>query len=186
MEEKILFTTALDFRDWLTENHNNNKGIWLIFSKSNKLKSVKPDEALEEALCFGWIDGQIKQIDDEKYTKKFTPRRKGSKWSAKNRGLAYKLIKEGKMTEKGFAAIEQAKIDGTWDIPEAEPINDEQISILMEELRGFEPAFSNFEKMSKSVKSTYTAHYLSAKSDATKKRRLEQIIARLNENKKPM
>lgn len=186
MEEQLLFTNRLEFRDWLTKNHNDSKGIWLIFSKSDKLKSLKPDEALEEALCFGWIDGQLKSIDETKYLKKFTPRRKGSRWSEKNRGLAAKLIEAGKMTEKGFAAIEQAKSDGTWDIPNAEPISDEQIAILAEALNNSEPAFSNFQKMSRSVRVTYTAHYLSAKSDTTRKRRLEQIAGRLNENKKPM
>jgi len=186
MENQLLFTNSLEFREWLNIYHNSSKGIWIIFSKSDKFISIRPEEALKEALCFGWIDGQINSKDDEKYIKRFTPRRKGSKWSARNRELAAKLIEDGKMTEKGFAAIEQAKADGTWVVPQPEPISDEQISILIEVLKDFEPAYSNFKKMSRSVKSTYTSHYLSAKSDATKKRRLEQIVARLNENKRPM
>lgn len=186
MDDQLLFINRLEFREWLANNHINSKGIWLVLGKFGKLETIKPEEALEEALCFGWIDGQISSIDESKYIKKFTPRRKGSKWSEKNRGIAAKLLEEGLMTERGFAAIEQAKREGTWDAPKAEPIDDEQISILIEALRGLEPAFSNFQDMSRSVKRTYTTHYLSAKSDATRKRRLEQIIARLNENKKPM
>jgi uncharacterized protein YdeI (YjbR/CyaY-like superfamily) len=186
MEEQLLFSNRLKFREWLIDNNSSNKGIWLIFGKNGRLETISPEDALEEALCFGWIDGQIKSIDETKYIKKFTPRRKGSKWSEKNKRIAVKLIEEGLMGQKGLAAIEQAKKDGTWDAPKAQPIIDEQISILVDVLRGFEPAFSNFQNMSRSVRATYTAHYLSAKSDETKKRRLEQIIGRLNENKKPM
>lgn len=185
-DKQMSFSNRQEFREWLTQNHDKSEGIWITFSKSDKVSSIKAGEALEEAICFGWIDGQIKSLDDIKYIKKFTPRRKGSKWSEKNKGLANKLIKEGEMLQSGLAAIEQAKIDGTWDAPKAEPISDEQISILTEALKGVEPAFSNFENMSRSVKATYTAHYLSAKAEETRKRRLEQIIGRLNENKKPM
>ncbi|HEX3048023.1 MAG TPA: YdeI/OmpD-associated family protein [Bacillota bacterium] len=186
MENELLFTDRAKFREWLMENHSISNGIWLVFGKTANSKTVKPEEALEEALCFGWIDGQIKSIDDTKYIKKFTPRRKGSKWSEKNRALATTLIAQRKMTDPGFAAIEQAKKDGAWDIPKAEPISDEQITILTELLKDFEPAFSNFQKMSRSVRATYTALYLDAKQEETKKRRLTQIVSRLNENKKPM
>jgi uncharacterized protein YdeI (YjbR/CyaY-like superfamily) len=186
MNEQIMFTNLIEFRNWLIDNHTQSKGIWLVFGKDARLKTIKPEEALEEALCFGWIDGQIKSIDETKYLKKFTPRRKGSNWSDKNRGLAAKLIEEGRMMEKGIAAMEQAKKDGTWDPPKADPISDEQITSFVEALNGIEPASSNFERMSRSVRVTYTAHYLSAKSEETRKRRLQQIIDRLNENKKPM
>jgi len=186
MDEQLLFINRVQFREWLVNNHLSSKGIWLVFGKAGKLDAVNPEEALEEALCFGWIDGQINSIDEVKYIKKFTPRRKGSKWSEKNKGIAAKLIEEGLMTKNGFEAIDQAKREGTWDAPKVEPVSDEQISILVEALRGVEPAFSNFENMSRSVRKTYAMHYLSAKSEDTRKRRLEQIIGRLNENKKPM
>jgi len=186
MEEKILFPDRDNFRKWLSENHNTSKGIWLVFGKGDKLKILKADEALEEAICFGWIDGQLNSIDDTKYLKKFTPRRKGSKWSEKNRGLVNKLIEDGKMTEYGVAAIEQAKRGGTWDVQERAPISEEQVEILTTALKGAEPALSNFLKMSPSVRRTYAAHYLDAKKEETRIKRLEIIIERLNENKKPM
>lgn len=186
MDERIMFSERQKFREWLTENHNDSKGIWIIFSKNNKIKTIKPDEALEEALCFGWIDGQIRSIDDEKYLKKFTPRRKGSKWSEKNKGLTMKLIDNGQMTEFGINAINQAKKDGTWDAPTNEPMTDEQISTLIKALNGIEPALTNFLKMSTSVKRTYTALYFDAKKEDTRIKRLETIIERLNKNKKPM
>ena len=186
MDEQVIFPDREEFRNWFFENHNISKGIWLVFGKAGKLKTIKADEALEEALCFGWIDGQIKSIDDEKYLKKFTPRRKGSKWSEKNRSIVDKLIENGKMTEHGLAAIERAKSDGTWDMPKEAPISDNQIEILTDALKDTEPALSNFMNMSLSVRRTYTALYLDAKKEETRIRRLEKIIERLNENKKPM
>jgi len=186
MDEQLLFTDREEFRKWLLENHNVGKGIWLVFGKSGKVKTLKADEALEEALCFGWIDGQVNNIDDAKYLKKFTPRRKGSKWSERNRGIASKLIENGKMTEYGLAAIERAKSEGIWDMPKREPISDGQIEILTDALQGAELALSNFVKMPLSIRRTYTAMYLDAKKEETRIRRLEKIIERLNDNKKPM
>lgn len=85
MEEQMIFSNRMAFRDWLSMNHASSKGIWMVFGKTDQLRTVKPEEALEEALCFGWIDGQLKSIDETRYIKKFTPRTKDSKWSEKNR-----------------------------------------------------------------------------------------------------
>ena len=186
MDEQILFPDREEFRKWLLANHNTSRGIWLVFGKAGKLKTLRADEALEEALCFGWIDGQFNSIDDTKYLKKFTPRRKGSKWSEKNKGIVSMLIENGKMTEYGTRAVEQAKRDGTWDMPKQAPISDSQIDILTTALQGAQPALSNFMRMPLSVRRTYTAMYLDAKGEETRIRRLEKIIERLNENKKPM
>lgn len=186
MNEEIMFESRDDFRKWLIKNHNNSNGIWVVFGKAGKLKTIKQDEALEEALCFGWIDGQFNSIDEEKYLKRFTPRRKDSKWSEKNKNLVNVLIDTGRMTEYGMAVIEQAKKNGNWDTPKVEPITDEQIAVLLSALSGAELALANFMKMPISVKRTYTALYLDAKKEATRKKRLDKIIERLNENKKPM
>lgn len=124
MENELLFTCRSEFREWLTANHSCCDGIWMVFGKSGKLKTIKPDEALDEALCFGWIDGQFKSIDETRYIKKFTPRRKGSNWSEKNRCTAERLIQQGLRAERGFAAIERAKKDGKWDIPKGESVSD--------------------------------------------------------------
>lgn len=155
-------------------------------NKYQKLKTIKPDEALEEALCFGWIDGQIKSVDKERYLKKFAPRRKDSQWSELNRGIAARLIAENKMTSQGLAAIERAKQSGVWEHSKAAPVSDEQIEILINDLKGADLALSNFLKMPPSVKRTYTAFYLDAKKEETRIKRLSQIIERLNANKKPM
>jgi uncharacterized protein YdeI (YjbR/CyaY-like superfamily) len=186
MEEQLLFTDRQKFRQWLYKNHNTSKGVWLIFGKADKLKTVKPDEALEEALCFGWIDGLVKSVDNSKYLKKFTRRRKGSKWSEKNKSLANKLVANSRMTEYGKKAIEEAKKSGMWNKPKAEPISGSQMEILIKALDGFEPALSNFLNMAPFARRTYSALYLDAKQEETRTRRLKKIIERLNENKKPI
>ena len=183
---QLLFENRESFRKWLLQNHHISPGIWLVFGKAGKLKTLTADEALEEALCFGWIDGQLKSIDDQKYLKKFTPRRKGSVWSERNRQLVKRLIDNGTMTEAGQAVIDQAQKTGTWDRPRPAPISETQIEILTKALSGAEKALANFLKMPLSVKRTYTALYLDAKKEDTRKKRLEKIIERLNENKKPM
>jgi len=186
VDEQILFPDKKDFRQWLAKNHATNKGIWLILSKTSKIGSIKPDEALEEALCFGWIDGLIKSIDEETYIKKFTPRRKGSNWSARNIAIVNRLIREGKLAEPGLNAVEKAQKNGAWNTPERVRASDDQIEILLKDINGTEPALSNFLKMPASVRKTYTSFYLDAKKEATRVNRLKYIIGRLNENKKPM
>jgi uncharacterized protein YdeI (YjbR/CyaY-like superfamily) len=186
MDEPLLFEDREAFRTWLVQNHRVNPGIWLVLGKAGRLKTLSSDEALEEALCFGWIDGLVKSIDDQKYIKKFTPRRKRSAWSERNRDIVKKLVENGTMTAAGLEVIEQAQKNGTWDMPKPAPISDAQIEIFVMALSGAEKALENFLKMSPSVKRTYTALYLDAKTEDTRKKRLEKIIERLNQNKKPM
>jgi uncharacterized protein YdeI (YjbR/CyaY-like superfamily) len=184
--DQLLFENREAFRKWLFQNHHISPGIWLVLGKAGRLKTLTADEALEEALCFGWIDGQLKSIDDQKYLKRFTPRRKGSVWSERNRKLVKKLIENGTMTEAGQAVIGQAQKQGTWDKPRPAPISETQIEVLIQALSEAEQALANFMKMPLSVKRTYTALYLDAKKEDTRKKRLEKIIERLNENKRPM
>lgn len=186
MNERMFFADRSEFRKWLQENYDIGKGIWVAFCKTRKMQLLKADEALQEALCFGWIDGQIVSIDEDLYQKRFAPRRKGSQWSDKNKGLIIEMIANGKMTEYGMLAIEQAKRDGTWDAPKGEPITDKQVDTLVGALEGAEIALTNFSKMSPSVQRTYAAFYLDAKKEDTRIKRLANIIERLNENKKPM
>jgi uncharacterized protein YdeI (YjbR/CyaY-like superfamily) len=186
MEEQLLFSDREAFRQWLITHHDINKGFWMVFGKGGKIKTLTADEALEEALCFGWIDGLIKSVDDTKYIKKFSPRRKGSNWSDRNKGLADKLIKNGLMTDPGMKTIEEAKKSGEWLKPKREPVGDNQIEILIKALDGAEPALSNFLNMPLSIRRTYTGFYLDAKKEEIRVNRLKKLIERLNENKKPM
>ncbi len=184
--EQFLFETRADFRNWLTVNGTTSSGIWLVFGKQASVKTLKASEALEEALCFGWIDGQMQSIDDTKYVKYFASRRKGSKWSDKNKNLAKELDDKGLMTDFGRAKIEEAKKNGMWDAQKPAPVSEEQLQALEELLKDTEPAFTNFKSMSPSVRKTYTRLYFDAKSDDAKRKRLEKIIDRLTLNLKPM
>ena len=101
MENNLLFEKREDFRTWLTENATTSGGVWLVFGKTKQVKSLKAGEALEEALCFGWIDGVMKKVDEHSYLKYFATRRKNSKWSEKNKKVVDKLEQQGLMTDLG-------------------------------------------------------------------------------------
>lgn len=182
----IIFSNREEFRKWLSENCLSEEGVWLLFGKAGGLKTVKAGEALEEALCFGWIDGQMQSIDDKTYRKYFSRRRENSNWSEKNKALAASLEERGLMTDFGRKKIEQAKKNGQWDAPKPAGVAEENIARLSELLRGREPAFTNFMAMPPSVKKTYTRAYLDAKTDAGREKRIAWIVDRLNKNLKPM
>lgn len=112
----LAFATVEEWRAWLEEHHAHEDGAWLTISKKGATtSSVALVPATEEALCFGWIDSAMQPIDHERYALRYTPRRKGSNWSAVNRARAQRLIEEGRMTDAGLAAIEEAKRDGRWE-----------------------------------------------------------------------
>jgi uncharacterized protein YdeI (YjbR/CyaY-like superfamily) len=103
------------WRNWLQKNHAKEAGVWLIFYKKNSGKTRLPyADAVEEALCFGWIDSIVKPIDEEKYMQKFTPRKTKSVWSALNKKRVEKLVEQKLMTEAGMAIIEKGKENGSW------------------------------------------------------------------------
>lgn len=186
MSDILTFSNREEFRKWLSENHMSDMGVWLIFGKSGGPKTIKASEALEEALCYGWIDGQMKSIDDKTYKKYFSLRRNKSKWSEKNKKLTEKLEQKGLMTDYGRKKIEEAKKNGQWDVPKAPPITKEQVDCLSYLLKDHETAYSNFMNMSESVKKTYTRAYLDAKTAKGKEKRLSWMIERLDKNLKPM
>lgn len=186
MKNTLQFDSRAAFRSWLRENCRSDDGIWLLFGKAGGPVTITANEALEEALCFGWIDGQMQSVDDRTYRKYFAPRRENSKWSEKNRALADQLEKNGSMTEYGRAKIAEARKNGQWDVPKSPPVTGEQIAAVAELLKGHEPAHGNFLAMSPSVQRTYTRGYLAAKTDAGRKKRLAWMVERLNQNLKPM
>ena len=183
---EILFTARSDFRTWLIENAKMSDGIWLVFGKTKEVVTLTANDALEEALCFGWIDGQMKSIDNTKYLKYFACRRSKSIWSDKNKKTVEILRKKGIMTELGEKAIETAKRNGLWDVHKRDSITDEHIQTFAEKLVGISLAYENFNKMSRSVRFSYTGRYLSFKTEEARQRDFEKIVDRLNKNLKPM
>lgn len=186
MTDLLTFVDRAEFRAWLAENGTTSEGVWLLFGKKGGPKTLSANDALEEALCFGWIDGQMKSLDDHSYKKYFACRRANSKWSEKNKKLVKKLEEQGIMTDLGRAKISEAKENGQWDKPKAPQITEEDIARVAGLLQAYEPAFTNFENMSPSVRKTYTRAYLDAKTDAGREKRLAWMVERLNQNLKPM
>jgi len=183
---KQLYVTDRDqWRDWLSEHHDAGTGIWLIFyKKATSEPTIRYEAAVEEALCFGWIDSIIKRVDGERYVRKFTPRKDKSNWSALNRKRAVKMIQAGRMTEAGSAKIRAAKKSGLWDqdgrpqMPLGVPPEFARV------LAGNKKAKEYFEKLAP----TYRKHYLgwigAARRPETKKRRIDESIALLEKGRK--
>jgi uncharacterized protein YdeI (YjbR/CyaY-like superfamily) len=186
MPKQFQFDSRFDFRVWLEDNCLSDEGVWLVFGKAGGPKTITAGEALEEALCFGWIDGQIKSVDDRTYLKYFAQRRKNTEWSAKNIKTAEQLEAAGRMTDYGRAKINEARQNHRFEAKKRLDITDDHIAQLINEITEYEPAYSNFLKMSQSVKRTYTAFYFDAKSETARANKLGKIIERLNNNLKPM
>lgn len=185
MKEPLTFHTREDFRNWLSEHCLSKDGVWLSFDKTSK-QTIKASEALEEALCFGWIDGQMKSIDEHSYVKYFSMRRKNSKWSQKNKTIVKELEKKGLMNDFGRAKVLEAKENGQWDANHEIVVDEEDMGMLMKELKAYEPAFTNYLAMSLSVKKTYAKAFKAPKTMEGKTKKLSWIIDRLNQNLKPM
>ena len=140
-----------EWRTWLAQNDDSVAEIWLIFYKKvSGIPSLKYKETLDEALCYGWVDSLIKRIDEQRYARKFTPRRDDSKWSLVNKTRVDKLIAEGRMTEHGLAKVDAGKKSGAWDNPTTKPEMDFEIPAeLTEALEENPEAAQFFESLSK-------------------------------------
>ncbi len=183
---ELCFTTRGDFRTWLSKNAETNNGAWLMFGKTKTVVTLTANDALEEALCFGWIDGQMKSIDSTRYVKYFARRREKSVWSEKNKKIVEMLRNKKMMTPLGEKAVEAAVKNGSWNAAKSDPITEEQVKEFTKKLTGLMPAYDNFKNMSPSVQRTYTRRHLSFKSEEARQRDFERIVDRLNKNLKPM
>ena len=183
---KQLYVTDRDqWRDWLCGHHAGEAGIWLVFyKKATSRPTIEYDAAVEEALCFGWIDSIIKRIDTEKYVRKFTPRKNKSDWSKLNKKRVAKMIKAGRMTEAGIAKIKAAKKNGSWNQDGKTSRSLEIPGEFAEALADNKKAKERFQKLAP----TYRRHYLgwiaAAKRPETRKRRLDESIALLETGQK--
>lgn len=186
MSKEIVFEKRSDFRKWLEQTDMNSEGVWLIFSKTKSITSITASEALEEALCFGWIDGLIKSIDDEKYKKYFAPRRKGSKWSAKNKEIIARLIKDNRVEKNGLLVIERSKKDGSWDSNDDNIITEEKYQMFESKIANNKEAAANYRKMPKSIRRQFAGLYFEPKKEDTRNKRLLELIDLLERNVKPM
>ena len=181
MTTSLYVTTRNQWRTWLEKNHETTNEIWLIFYKKGSGKPTIPyNDAVEEALCFGWIDSIIKRIDSEKYVRKFTPRKKKSKWSDLNKKRVKKMIQEGKMTEAGLAKIDEKVFIEEKVAPKEFIIPPE----IEEALQANEKAWKNFSTLAPGYKRVYIGWIIDARREETQKRRLKELITVLEKNEK--
>jgi uncharacterized protein YdeI (YjbR/CyaY-like superfamily) len=174
---ELYFKTRKEWHKWLVKNHTIVQEIWLIYYKKPSGKPRIPyNDAVEEALCFGWIDGKIKRVNDDYYIQRFTPRRRGSRWSKYNIARVEKLIAEGKMEPPGLLAYREVL-----EKPELKYDNNADGEVIIPEdlSKAFSKnnkAFSNFKNFSKSTRRIYIDWLNSAKKDETRVRRIVKLI----------
>ncbi|MGD9928492.1 MAG: YdeI family protein [Mangrovibacterium sp.] len=189
--EHLFFNSRESFRSWLEKNHNGSSGVWMIFYKKHtNIGCIKYNEALEEALCFGWIDSIIKKIDNDQYVRKFTPRTNTTKWSEVNKKIVMALIKKGKMTEVGLKKIDTylktGKVD--WENKDLKNEKGEKKfdvpDFILEEFAKNEPALTNFNNLSHTYRRHYILWITDAKREETILYRLKESIELLRENRK--
>lgn len=175
---QLLFESRANFREWLSKYAETNESVWLIFGKNKTVKTLKASEALEEALCFGWIDGQMLAIDDTKYIKYFTKRRPKSVWSVKNKKIVEALIEKGLMTELGYKAIEISKENGRWF--ERTEESDKGMVEDFKKLLLYSPAvYDAFIKLPPSTQLAEARYYNLYKDEIKRENALKDIIERL-------
>ena len=173
------------WRDWLSRYHTSEAGIWLVFYKKGTSKpTIDYEDAVEEALCFGWIDSIIKKIDDQKYVRKFTLRKDKSVWSQLNKKRANKMIKQGMMTEAGLAKIKAAKKNGCWNQEARPQISFEVPPEFAKALARNKKAKVNFDQLAPTYRKYYIGWIATAKRPETKERRIAESIALLEKGKK--
>lgn len=184
-EDHLLFESKQAWESWLEDYHDMSPGVRLIIAKQSSGKvSVTYDEALEVALCFGWIDSQRNKLDDTYFLQRFTPRRKKSPWSAVNRERAENLIKQGKMREAGLREIEKAQQDGRWDAAYQPQSKATVPDDLQQALAENEAARAFFETLDSRNRFAILYRLNTAKKTETRQRRLDQFIQMLVEKRK--
>lgn len=182
---KLYISNRKEWRKWLKENHSIVKEVWLIYYKKHTGKPRIPyDDAVEEALCFGWIDSTIKRIDDEKYCQKFTPRNDKSNWSELNKKRVSKLIKQKIMTKAGKNKINVAKKNGKWSMKIEAVKQFNMPSELSQLLSDNKKAKDFFNELSPSLKKQYIGWIASAKKNETRKKRAGEAIKLLKTKQK--
>ena len=174
-----------EWRKWLAANHDKETAVWLVFYKQQPSKSsLTYEAAVDEALCYGWIDSIIRKIDEMKYARKFTPRKDHSKWSEINKRRAAKLIESGKMTKIGLAKIEAAKKNGMWAKPDRPQISLELPEEFEAALKKNRAARTVFEQLAPSYKRQYLGWISVAKRPETKQARIKESVALLAKGEK--
>ena len=179
------FASGEAWKDWLAEHHEDSDGLWLkIAKKGSGIETVSYAEALDAALCYGWIDGQKNKFDDVYWLQKFTPRRPRSRWSKVNREKATGLIESGEMKPSGLRDIERARADGRWDAAYEAQSTATVPEDLLWALEGNEAAREFFAGLDKANRYAILYQIQDAKKPETRARRIEKYVTMLAEGQK--
>ncbi len=185
-ETRIIFESREEWRAWLEANHLREKEIRVVYFKKHTGKdSVSYDEAVEEALCFGWIDSKVNRVDDEMYMQIFTPRKPKSLWSELNTKRVEKLIKLGKMKPAGMKLINLAKKSGTWQNAYSSSKKEEMPDDFKTALSKNKKAMLNFTNFAEGYQNRYIAWIQMAKRPGTREKRIREVVKFAWENRKP-
>ena len=172
---------ARAWRRWLAEHHDESTGVWLVLAKkgTSTPTTLTYDQALEEALCHGWIDGQAGRRDEATFRQRFTPRRSRSVWSQRNVARAERLIGDGRMQPAGLREIERAKADGRWEAAYAGPASIDVPGDLERALRAEPKARAMFGRLTSQNRYAILYRLTTAKRPETRARRIDQFVAML-------
>lgn len=182
----LFFANADEWAAWLEQHHDEPVGVWLKFAKKGSgITSLNYADALDEALCYGWIDGQSKSIDEVYYLQKFTPRRAKSIWSKRNVDKIAELTKQGRMKPAGVAAVEAAKQDGRWEQAYDGPSKMTIPPDFQAMLEANPKAKAHYESLNKTNTYAILWRIQTAKKPETRQARMEALLAMLLEGKQP-
>jgi uncharacterized protein YdeI (YjbR/CyaY-like superfamily) len=178
---ELILPSRAGWRRWLTRNHDHVDGVWLVLAKKDTTEPtrLRYDDALDEALCFGWIDGQVQRRDAATYRQRFTPRRRASPWSKRNVGITERLISQGQMTAAGLAEIERAKADGRWAAAYAGPATAEVPTDLQAALDAAPRAAAMFAVLTSQNRYAVIRRVVSVKRPETRARKIAEFVAML-------
>jgi uncharacterized protein YdeI (YjbR/CyaY-like superfamily) len=172
------FASPAAWRAWLARNRGTSSGLWLrFFKKATGRQVLSHAGALEEALCWGWIDGQARPYDDSSWLQRYSPRRPRSKWSKRNCEIARQLIRDGRMQPAGRAQIVAAKADGRWDAAYDSPANAVVPDDFIKALRRHKGATAFFNTLNRTNRFAIAYRLQTAVKPETRRRRFDQLVA---------
>lgn len=178
--DALPFTCAEEWREWLAASHDSERECWIaIPRRASGIPGITYVEAVREALCFGWIDGQSRGVDDDWFVQRFTPRRLDSVWSQRMRALAIELIDAGMMHSAGLAAVERARANGRWDSAYAGPATIEVPPVLREALEAAPRAAEAFRRLDAQNRYAILHRLAITKTEATRARTAARYVAML-------
>jgi uncharacterized protein YdeI (YjbR/CyaY-like superfamily) len=183
---KIPFASVAEWEAWLEDNYAVSEGVWIKMAKKGSgIESIRPADALDSALCFGWIDSRREALDERYFLQRYTPRRSRSKWSQTNREKIERLTAEGRMRPAGLAEVERAKVDGRWEAAYASPRSITVPEDLQRELDARPRARASFARLNSRNRYAILYRLHEAKKPETRARRLAKFVAMLEAGESP-